>query len=80
MGIHGHVVNLPTSASEGLTHPSIYKEIGAGERVALSKVAAQKFEQVGRPLRLAIDTSIWLFQVQSGKGKPRLSSPIETSH
>ncbi|KAF2233122.1 hypothetical protein EV356DRAFT_215388 [Viridothelium virens] len=46
----------------------IYKEIGPGERIALSKLAAQKYEKTGRPLRLAIDTSIWLFQVQSGKG------------
>ncbi|KAF2136980.1 uncharacterized protein K452DRAFT_116374 [Aplosporella prunicola CBS 121167] len=46
----------------------IYKEIGVGERVALSKLAVEKFEQTGRPLRIAIDTSIWLFQIQSSKG------------
>jgi len=47
---------------------SIYKEIGPGERIALSKLAIEKFEQTGRPLRIAIDISIWLFQIQSGKG------------
>ena len=47
---------------------SIYKEIGAGERIALSKLAIEKFEQTGRPLRIAIDISIWLFQIQSSKG------------
>ncbi|KAF2091849.1 PIN domain-like protein [Saccharata proteae CBS 121410] len=47
---------------------SIYKEIGPGERIALSKLAVEKFEQTGRPLRIAIDTSIWLFQIQSSKG------------
>jgi holliday junction resolvase YEN1 len=47
---------------------SIYKEIGAGERIALSKLAVVKFEETGRPLRIAVDTSIWLFQIQSGKG------------
>lgn len=72
MGIHGYVSHLLTSRSIGLTLFSIYKEIGAGERIALSKLAAQKFEQAGRPLRLAIDTSIWLFQIQSGKGMLQL--------
>lgn len=47
---------------------SIYKEIGPGARIALSKFAIRKFEETGRPLRIAIDTSIWLFQIQSGKG------------
>src|SRR5262249_42007141 len=47
---------------------SIYKEIGPGERIAISKLAIEKFEQTGRPLRIAIDISIWLFQIQSGKG------------
>ncbi|KAA6415010.1 MAG: hypothetical protein FRX48_01761 [Lasallia pustulata] len=46
----------------------IYGEIGPGERIALSKLAVEKFEQTGRPLRIAIDVSIWQFQIQSGKG------------
>ncbi|KAF2744073.1 hypothetical protein M011DRAFT_196456 [Sporormia fimetaria CBS 119925] len=46
----------------------IYKEIGPGQRKALSKLAVDKFEETGRPLRLAIDVSIWLFQIQAGKG------------
>ncbi|XPS92278.1 hypothetical protein M3J09_001677 [Ascochyta lentis] len=46
----------------------IYKEIGPGRRVALSKLAVEKFEETGRPLRIAIDTSIWLFQIQASKG------------
>lgn len=48
---------------------SIYKEIGPGKRIALSKLALEKFEETGRPLRIAIDTSIWLFQIQASKGK-----------
>jgi len=48
---------------------SIYKEIGPGKRVALSKLAVEKFEETGRPLRIAIDTSIWLFQIQASKGR-----------
>lgn len=48
---------------------SIYKEIGPGRRVALSKLAVEKFEETGRPLRIAIDTSIWLFQIQASKGR-----------
>ncbi|KAJ4295268.1 hypothetical protein N0V90_007279 [Kalmusia sp. IMI 367209] len=46
----------------------IYKEIGPGRRVALSKLALDKFEETGRPLRIAIDVSIWLFQIQASKG------------
>ena len=36
--------------------------------MALSKLAIQKIELSGRPLRIAIDVSIWQFQIQSGKG------------
>ncbi|KAF2675049.1 hypothetical protein BT63DRAFT_27517 [Microthyrium microscopicum] len=46
----------------------IYKEIGPGERIALSKFALQKFKETGRPLRLAVDISIWLFQIKASKG------------
>ncbi|KAI0182165.1 hypothetical protein GGR52DRAFT_527685 [Hypoxylon sp. FL1284] len=46
----------------------IYKEIGAGSRVSLTKLAVEKLEQTGRPLRLAIDISIWQFQAQAARG------------
>ncbi|POS86786.1 hypothetical protein EPUL_002563 [Erysiphe pulchra] len=46
----------------------IYGEIGAGERIALSKLAVEKYEKTGRPLRIAIDIAIWQFQIQAGKG------------
>ncbi|KAI9673822.1 MAG: hypothetical protein M1829_003940 [Trizodia sp. TS-e1964] len=46
----------------------IYGEIGPGRRIALSKLALEIFEKNGRPLRLAIDISIWQFQIQSSKG------------
>ncbi|KAL8813176.1 MAG: hypothetical protein Q9223_007108 [Gallowayella weberi] len=46
----------------------IYKEIGSGERIALSKLAVEHFEEHGRPMRIAIDASIWHFQTQSGRG------------
>ncbi|MCJ1335123.1 hypothetical protein MMC09_000389 [Bachmanniomyces sp. S44760] len=46
----------------------IYAEIGPGERVALSKLAIQKLEKTGRPLKVAVDISIWQFQTQSGRG------------
>ncbi|KAK6006846.1 hypothetical protein QM012_005854 [Aureobasidium pullulans] len=46
----------------------IYKEIGPGQRIAVSKLAADHYIQHSRPFRLAIDISIWLFQIQSGKG------------
>ncbi|KAK7977686.1 PIN domain-like protein [Apiospora saccharicola] len=46
----------------------IYKEIGTGERIALTKLAVDQLEKTGRPLRLAIDISIWQFQVQAARG------------
>ncbi|KAL8696458.1 MAG: hypothetical protein Q9201_007646 [Fulgogasparrea decipioides] len=46
----------------------IYQEIGPGERIALSKLAVEHFEKHGRPMRIAIDASIWQFQTQAGKG------------
>jgi hypothetical protein len=49
----------------------IYGEIGAGERIALSRLAIEKFEKTGRPLRIAIDISIWQFQIQAGQGEWR---------
>jgi holliday junction resolvase YEN1 len=61
---------LPSAFSRlVLTHKSsIYGEIGPGERIALSKLAVEKFEQTGRPLRIAIDVSIWQFQTQASQG------------
>ncbi|KAF6239231.1 hypothetical protein HO173_002492 [Letharia columbiana] len=47
---------------------SIYKQIGPGQRIALSKIAVEHLERTGRPLRIAIDISIWQFQIQSGQG------------
>ncbi|KAJ9132599.1 Flap structure-specific endonuclease [Pleurostoma richardsiae] len=46
----------------------IYREIGAGKRVSLCKLAVETLEEKGRPFRLAIDISIWQFQVQAAKG------------
>jgi len=47
---------------------SVYKQIGPGQRIALSKLAIEHLEKTGRPLRIAIDISIWQFQIQSGQG------------
>ncbi|KAI1495402.1 hypothetical protein F5X99DRAFT_403698 [Biscogniauxia marginata] len=46
----------------------IYKEIGTGKRISLTKLAVETLEETGRPLRLAIDISIWQFQVQAARG------------
>ncbi|KAI9807138.1 MAG: hypothetical protein M1825_005856 [Sarcosagium campestre] len=46
----------------------IYSEIGRGQRIQLSTLAARTFRQTGKPLRVAVDISIWSFQVQSGRG------------
>ncbi|RMJ24525.1 XPG I-region [Aspergillus sp. HF37] len=42
--------------------------IGTGERISLSKLAISHLERTSRPIRIAVDISIWLFQVQAGKG------------
>jgi hypothetical protein len=57
---------------------SIYPEIGPGRRVALSKLAADTYERTGRPLRIAVDVSIWLFQIQASKGKQRRARDART--
>lgn len=40
--------------------------LGGELTVALAKLATETFQETRRPLRLAIDTSIWIFQVQNG--------------
>ena len=46
----------------------LFKELGPGQRISLAKLSADHYTTHSRPLRLAIDISIWLFQIQSGKG------------
>ncbi|KAI1452883.1 hypothetical protein F4805DRAFT_462299 [Annulohypoxylon moriforme] len=46
----------------------IYKEIGTGKRISLTRLAVEKLEETGRPFRLAIDISIWQFQAQAARG------------
>lgn len=46
----------------------ILKELGRGERIALSKLAVEHLERTGRPFRIAIDVAIWQFQTQAGQG------------
>ncbi|GFP59458.1 hypothetical protein ACSS6W_010799 [Trichoderma asperelloides] len=46
----------------------IYKELGPGKRISLSKLASDSFENHNRPFRLAIDIAIWQFQNQAARG------------
>ncbi|KAJ4395550.1 hypothetical protein N0V85_006507 [Neurospora sp. IMI 360204] len=46
----------------------IYKEIGPGQRISLTTLATTHLETTGRPLRLAIDISIWQFQILAARG------------
>ncbi|KAJ5749257.1 uncharacterized protein N7511_010953 [Penicillium nucicola] len=48
--------------------PGLINAIGAGERISLAKVAVTHLERTARPIRIAVDISIWLFQVQAGRG------------
>ncbi|ODM14924.1 hypothetical protein SI65_09676 [Aspergillus cristatus] len=48
--------------------PGLINAIGPGERISLSKLAITHLEQTARPIRIAVDISIWLFQVQAGRG------------
>ncbi|ETI25671.1 hypothetical protein G647_02445 [Cladophialophora carrionii CBS 160.54] len=45
---------------------SLFKEIGKGERIALSRLCITHLEKHNRPLRIAIDAAIWNFQTQHG--------------
>ncbi|EFW20621.1 conserved hypothetical protein [Coccidioides posadasii str. Silveira] len=47
---------------------SLLQELGPGDRVSLAKLAIDHFQQTSRPLRIAIDVSIWLFQAQAAQG------------
>ena len=69
MGIKGYLLNINSvSCKNQLMVSSIYGEIGPGERIALSKLAIEKYEGCDRPFRVAIDISIWQFQIQAGQG------------
>lgn len=58
-----------TCATARLTSAtSVFKDIGPGERISFAKLSANHYRQHNRPFRLAVDISIWLFQIQSGKG------------
>ncbi|GKT78982.1 flap structure-specific endonuclease [Colletotrichum tofieldiae] len=46
----------------------IYRELGSGQRISLAKLATEKLEGSGRPLRIAIDIAIWQFQTQAARG------------
>ncbi|OQV05783.1 XPG I-domain-containing protein [Cladophialophora immunda] len=46
--------------------PGLLKEIGKGERIALSRLAVEHLQKQSRPLRIAIDAAIWNFQTQYG--------------
>lgn len=44
------------------------KAIGNADRIALSRLAIRHLEVTKRPIRVAVDISIWLFQLQAGRG------------
>ncbi|KAJ5735323.1 uncharacterized protein N7483_000448 [Penicillium malachiteum] len=48
--------------------PGLINALGKGDRVSLSKLAVSHLERTARPIRVAVDISIWLFQVQAGRG------------
>ncbi|KAJ5925688.1 hypothetical protein N7454_008327 [Penicillium verhagenii] len=48
--------------------PGLIHAIGKGERISLSKLAVSHLERTARPIRVAVDISIWLFQVQASRG------------
>ncbi|OJI99923.1 hypothetical protein ASPVEDRAFT_148911 [Aspergillus versicolor CBS 583.65] len=48
--------------------PGLINALGNGERISLSKLAISHLERTSRPIRVAVDISIWLFQVQAGRG------------
>ncbi|THD00266.1 hypothetical protein EYZ11_000316 [Aspergillus tanneri] len=57
--------------------PGLINAIGSGERISLSRLAITHLERTSRPIRIAVDVSIWLFQVQAARGgtNPELQKP-----
>ena len=56
------------SRTQSANQCRILKEIGKGERIALSKLAVEHLEKTGQPYCIAIDAAIWSFQNQAGQG------------
>lgn len=50
------------------TPSRLVEALGSGERISLARLAVNHLQRNARPLRVAIDISIWLFQVQAGRG------------
>ncbi|KAM5435990.1 hypothetical protein McanCB56680_000851 [Microsporum canis] len=48
--------------------PGLKDELGPGERVSLARFSIGHLQRTNKPLRLAVDVSIWLFQVQAAQG------------
>ncbi|KAI7188167.1 hypothetical protein KC363_g5603 [Hortaea werneckii] len=46
----------------------LLRELRPAPRISLARLSSDHYTTHSRPLRLAIDISIWLFQIQSGKG------------
>lgn len=51
-----------------LTKIRLINAIGSGERISLAKLAITHLENTARPIRVAVDISIWLFQIQASRG------------
>lgn len=58
----------PNFSVRRLTSLRLINAIGPGERISLAKLAVTHLERTARPIRIAVDISIWLFQVQAGRG------------
>ncbi|KAI5296565.1 hypothetical protein KEM52_000013 [Ascosphaera acerosa] len=48
--------------------PGLINYIGSGERVSLAAFAVRFLQERRRPIRIAIDISIWLYQMKASKG------------
>ncbi|OAL73789.1 hypothetical protein A7D00_1817 [Trichophyton violaceum] len=48
--------------------PGLKDELGPGERISLARYSVGHLQRTRKPLRLAVDISIWLFQVQAAQG------------
>ena len=51
-----------------LTQARLINAIGPGKRISLAQLAISHLQHTSRPIRIAVDISIWLFQVQAGRG------------
>ncbi|WEW54995.1 hypothetical protein PRK78_000422 [Emydomyces testavorans] len=46
----------------------LIQELGSGDRISLAKLSIDHLQRTSRPLKIAVDVSIWIIQAQAAQG------------